>query len=341
MFRASRENVCASLDWFVQVVDRKMTHMCTRPVEVGAQNRIMCYKLVHPIESTRLLLRTERSLGRAKASYSNIFGVHIRPPSTISHASWAHAADVWECNCMKTDCPRTHVSQKICEWIYRIGWNRHLWESKTYLPFSVFASWSATIEHIPNNVKKFVKIWCLEHLMISPSHEHRPSKIRLMPKTIGKRKGDRAWSCLRWQTQPEKNCKLQCTNQYNMRSGQWFILCKLQIFSGCVYQLKQLHSQSPFLFPLIWVLVWFIFRYRLSTCCPFHPFVRVSAPLLGPLRGRNCRCFWLWQLGFGVPLRAAMSNLSSSPNPLSIRSVLWGGRKHKTVVFSQSNAVRE
>ena len=37
--------------------------------------------------------------------------------------------------------------------------------------------------------------------------------IKLILKTIGNRKGDCAWSCSRWQTQPEKICKLQSTNQ--------------------------------------------------------------------------------------------------------------------------------
>ena len=46
-------------------------------------------------------------------------------------------------------------------------------------------------------------------------------------------------------------------------------------------------------------------------------------------------CLWFWQLVFGVSL------LPSSPNPLSNRSVLHDGRKHKTVVFSQPNALRE
>ena len=88
----------------------------------------------------------------------------------------------------------------------------------------------------------------------------------------------------------------------------------------------------------IWCLFSILARCSLS-------FVLVCASLLGPRRGRNCRCLWLWQLGFGVSLRAAMSNLSVSPPPntplISNRSVLHDGRKHKTVVFLQSNAVRE
>ena len=60
--------------------------------------------------------------------------------------------------------------------------------------------------------------------------------IKLILKTIGNRKGDCAWSCSRWQTQPEKIWKLQSTNQYNMRSEwHWFVRCNLQIFSGFVF----------------------------------------------------------------------------------------------------------
>ena len=72
-----------------------------------------------------------------------------------------------------------------------------------------------------------------------------------IPKTIGKRKGDCARKCSRWQTQPEKICKLQSTNQYKVRSGDWSVRCNLQIFSGCVCHLERLHAQSPFLFPVV------------------------------------------------------------------------------------------
>ena len=77
---------------------------------------------------------------------------------------------------------------------------------------------------------------------------------RIILKTIGNRKGDCAWSCSRsrWQTQPEKICKSQRTNQcHSLRTLYWFVLCNLQIFSGCVCHLEQLHAQSPFLFPIV------------------------------------------------------------------------------------------
>ena len=75
---------------------------------------------------------------------------------------------------------------------------------------------------------------------------------KLILKTIGNRKGDCAWSCSRWQTQPEKICKSQRTNQcHSLRTLYWFVRCDLQIFSGCVCHLEQLHAQSPFLFPIV------------------------------------------------------------------------------------------
>ena len=80
--------------------------------------------------------------------------------------------------------------------------------------------------------------------------------IKLILKTIGNRKGDCAWSCSRWQTQPEKFCKVQTTNQCNVRSKwHWFVHCDLQIFSGCVCHLEQLHAQSPFLFPILYIYI--------------------------------------------------------------------------------------
>ena len=79
-----------------------------------------------------------------------------------------------------------------------------------------------------------------------------PAIDQLILKTIGNRKGDCAWSCSRWQTQPEKICKSQRTNQcHSLRTLYWFVLCNLQIFSGCVCHLEQLHAQSPFLFPIV------------------------------------------------------------------------------------------
>ena len=57
------------------------------------------------------------------------------------------------------------------------------------------------------------------------------------------------------QTQPEKICKWQRTNQYTVRGGNWFVRCNLQIFSGCGCPLEQLHAQSSFLFPIVFGII--------------------------------------------------------------------------------------
>ena len=164
-------------------------------------------------------------------------------------------------------------------------------------------------------------------------------KVILILKTIGNRKGDCAWSCLRWQTQPEKICKSQRTNQcHSLHTLYWFVLCNLQIFSGCVCHLEQLYAQSPFLFPIVFTwsinLIPFFDICSVDLLAVFQPgcsgMCYFCATSLGPLRGRNSCCLWFWQLVFGVWLRDATSNLPSSPNPLSNKSVLHDhdGRKH-------------
>ena len=46
-----------------------------------------------------------------------------------------------------------------------------------------------------------------------------------------------------------------------MRSEwHWFVRCDLQIFSGCVCPLEQLHAQSPFLFPIVFSINIYIYR---------------------------------------------------------------------------------
>ena len=179
----------------------------------------------------------------------------------------------------------------------------------------------------------------------------------LILKTIGNRKGDCAWSCLRWQTQPEKICQSQRTNQcHSLRTLYWFVLCNLQIFSGCVCHLEQLHAQSPFLFPIVFsinLIPFFdicsvdltdLLFFSCSGICNF-------ATLLGPLRGCNSCCLWFWQLVFGVWLRDATSNLPSSPNPSQTEvcsTITMGESIHEKAYiqvrpssFSQSNALRE
>ena len=138
-------------------------------------------------------------------------------------------------------------------------------------------------------------------------------------KTIGNRKGDCAWSCWRWQTQPEKICKSQRTNQcHSLRTLYWFVLCNLLIFSGCVCHLEQLHAQSPFLFPIVFSLnlTPFFDICSVDYLLFFPPVVRVCAALLGPLHDHNSCCLWFWQLVFGDSLQAATASLPLPPTPL-------------------------
>ena len=109
----------------------------------------------------------------------------------------------------------------------------------------------------------------------------------------------------------------------------WFVLCNLQIISGCVYHLEQLHAQSPFLFPIVFGINLIPFFDICSVLAVFHltRVVRVCAPLLGPLRGRNCCCLWFSQVVLVFHCGVATSNLPSSPDPpdpLSNRRVLHG-----------------
>ena len=50
--------------------------------------------------------------------------------------------------------------------------------------------------------------------------------IKLIPKTIGNRKGDCVWSFSRWQTQPGKICKLQ--RHKSVQCAEWTLICALQ-----------------------------------------------------------------------------------------------------------------
>ena len=121
------------------------------------------------------------------------------------------------------------------------------WNTKDQLPKPLTATvataqWTKWSRTYPNNPGE----------RTASTEQISKKGIKLILKTIGNRKGDRARSCSRWQTQREKICKLQRTNQYNVRSEwHWLVRCDLQIFSSCVCHLEQLHAQSPFLFPIV------------------------------------------------------------------------------------------
>ena len=168
--------------------------------------------------------------------------------------------------------------------------------------------------------------------------------MELILKTIGHRKGDCAWSCLRWQTQPEKICKSQRTNQcYSLRTLNWFVLCNLLIFSNCVCHLKQLHPQSPFLFPIVFsinLIPFFdicsvdyllFFHPGCSGMCCFTWAAARSQQLLFVVLAADLWCFTA-----GCHVKSPLF-----PQPPLKQQCAHDGRKHKTVVFSQSNALRE
>ena len=117
--------------------------------------------------------------------------------------------------------------------------------------------------------------------------------------------------------------------------------CNLQIFSGCVCHLEQLHAQSRFLFPIF-------FGIKLI---PFFDIGSVLAVLLGNayvlLYLGHCAVatvavcdFGSWALVFhcGLPCQISPSPPPPPPHPLSNRGlgVLSDRRKHKIVFFLQS-----
>ena len=62
----------------------------------------------------------------------------------------------------------------------------------------------------------------------------------------------------------------------------------------------------------------------------FPPVSLLLSLLLGPLRGGNCRCLWLWQPGFGLSLRAVTSLppvSSCSPRKIQIWIKVTRGKK--------------
>ena len=197
------------------------------------------------------------------------------------------------------------------------------------------------------------------HKSHSRTMRFRASYNKLILKTIGNRKGDCAWSCSRWQTQPEKICKSQRTNQcHSLRTLYWFVLCNLQIFSGCVCHLEQLHAQSPFLFPIVFSinLIPFFDICSVDLLAVFqHGCSGVCATSLGP------RCavatvavcgFGSWslvKLVFDCGTPCQISPLPPTPSQTEVCSTITMGESihEKAYIqvrpssFSQSNALRE
>ena len=105
----------------------------------------------------------------------------------------------------------------------------------------------------------------------------------------------------------------------------------MQIFSGCVCHLEQLHAQSPFLFPIVFGI----------NLIPFFDICSVltvlSPGLFGFVLRYLGRCAiatvavcgfgrWFWCFTAGCHVKSSL--FPGSPNPLSNRRVLHDWRKH-------------
>ena len=92
------------------------------------------------------------------------------------------------------------------------------------------------------------------------------------------------------------------------------MFCNLQIFSGCVCHLEQLHAQSAFPFPIVFGINLIPFFDICSVLAVLSPglfgFVLLYCGRCAVASVAVCGC-GRW---FGVSLRAATSNLPSSPD---------------------------
>ena len=126
-----------------------------------------------------------------------------------------------------------------------VHWSIHVWQTVLQAHSSSGGTGEPTIL-APDRQSPNLALWATricDNAFMRSSCETlvENNQYQLIPKTIGNRKGDCAWCCSRWQTQPEKICKSQRTNQcHSLRTLYWFVLCNLLTFSGCVCHLKQL-----------------------------------------------------------------------------------------------------
>ena len=115
------------------------------------------------------------------------------------------------------------------------------------------------------------------------------------------------------------------------------MLCNLQIISGCVCHLEQLHAQSPFLFPIVFII----------NLIPFFDTCSVLAVLSPGLFGL---CSFTWaaaqsQLLLFVVLAGGLMFHCGLPRQISPLRITQSPFKqtcapaYKTVDFSQSNAL--
>ena len=87
---------------------------------------------------------------------------------------------------------------------------------------------------IKMQVRTTVKKHCVLHwgsILGNPclrNHNFQAMHFSIILKTIGNRKGDCAWSCSRWQTQPEKICKSQVTHKSVSFTPHIILICALR-----------------------------------------------------------------------------------------------------------------
>ena len=107
---------------------------------------------------------------------------------------------------------------------------------------------------------------------------------------------------------------LQIATDKSVSTSHIVLICAFQFadFLRLCLSYRTTSRTISFLFPMVFsinLIPFFDIGSVLAVLCwGMHSF-------LGPLRGHNCRCLRLWQLGFRVSLRAVMSNLSLSLQP--------------------------
>ena len=135
------------------------------------------------------------------------------------------------------------------------------------------------------------------------------------------------------------------------------MLCNLQIFSGCVCHLEQLHAQSPFLFPIVFSinLIPFFDICSVDLLAVFQPGCSVCATYVLLYLGRCAVAtvavcgFGSWSLVFDCGMPRQISPLPPTPSQTEVCSTITMGESihEKAYIqvrpssFSQSNALRE
>ena len=125
-------------------------------------------------------------------------------PVTSSISRWNRE---WSCTWLprqRVDPMHMHTRRRVLS-LHLLSSARSAWQAKTTNSNSCDRA-VAQVKYrstYPNNPGEWT----------TSTEEISKKGIKLILKTVGNRKGDCAWSCSRGQTQPEKICKLQSTNQ--------------------------------------------------------------------------------------------------------------------------------